>query len=241
MKLLKQTLKKILVLSAIYVAIFEGSAANSAPDKSTWLGDAIIKKVVAADELTHAVSDKVTDIKSSVTFQNRTKQYGNTIYRVSLDYKLTWNNGDGFSVQHHDYLALLQSFGQLVVFKDDFYFLKELAHQKFASFEDRKNFVLNSYSDGMMNPVYRQYLENAQDAAEKYISAKDIGISDVVESQTLVVGLGSVVASAGKSVFYRFEIVSQNKVSADVKQMQYIMVIVDRSNGDLQIFQEGLK
>lgn len=241
MKLLKQTLKKILMLSAIYVAIFECSIANSAPDKPDWLIDAIIKKVVATDEITHAISDKVTELKSLLTYQNRTTQYGNTIYRVSLDYKLTWNNGDGFSVQHHDYLALLQSFGQLVVFSDDVYFLKELTQQKFASFEDRRNFVLNSYSDGMMNPVYRKYLEKAQDAAEKYVSAKDIEISDVIKDQTLVVGLGSVVASAGKNIFYRFEIVSQNKVSADVKQMQYIMVVVDRNNGDIQIFQEGTK
>jgi len=150
MKQFKQRLKNALLLVGISAPIFMGSIACSATDQPSWLNEAIIKKVVAADELTHAISDQVTEIKSAVTYQNRTKPYGNTIYRVSVDYKLTWNNGDGFSVQHHDYLALLKSSRQLEVFGDDFYFLKQLAQQKFVNFEDRKNFVLNSYGSSQL-------------------------------------------------------------------------------------------
>lgn len=210
-----------------------GTSSLAQEKSSTWLQDSLIRKAVAVSELSHHIDGTMTDLKSAVTYQNTTKKYGPTLYRVELDYTLVWQSG--MAKQKNDYLVLLKSDGSTEIHSDNTYFLKELVGKQFPDFETRKDFILDTFSDGMMSAKFGEFLPMAQAKAEQYVATKTP--LKVYSAQTLVTGL-SVQSLTGKNLLYRFEVVAY---LAEKLTRQNILVLVNPENSAVEIFEEDPK
>lgn len=226
--------KNSLFLILMSFSLLMGTASLAQEKSSNWLQESLIRKAAAVSELSHHISYEMSDLKSAVSYQNRTEQYGPTLYRVELDYKLVGHSGMG--MRKDVYLVLSKSDGFTEIYSDYYlYFLKELATKQFPDFEARKDYVLDTFSDGMMSAKFGEFLPMAQLKAEQYVEKKTS--LRVWSSQTLVTGL-SVQALSGKNLLYRFEVVTS--LVGSVKR-QNILVVVNSENSTVEIFEEDPK
>jgi len=196
----------------------------------------IIKAAIAANELGQHIDHAISDMKSNIPYKTTTEQYGPTLYRVRLEYKLSWTSG--FSLQYQSYLVMLATSGQSTIYSDWEYLMRELGQKSSLAFHERQKLVHDYIGEDPSE--FLPFHSLAQASAEKLVQSKLSPHRHLVGEHTLLIGRASSINSS--SILFRFEVVSETNMTEGHQIFrQYVIVVMQKDGNQMELFMDDPK